>query len=367
MVVTDDEYTSGQLYNTGSASPGVGNSTLEISTAQDRYFHLNIEAPSGTPLAFIAGNPPDSSTGNLVRPELIAAFNQTFSPGTGNIAIRDITDTANVITTTIPGGALLRPTVGGAGIDAPITLGAAGTTVVISAPTNLPGAGIASTLTLGGVISGAGNVSFTSSANKNALSTVLLTAPGTYTGSTLLDTDGTSTQTQIVVRLGTHNALPTTTVLTIDGQIGAGTGRFAELNLNGFSQQLAGLTNVARSLRVQRIVNSNVSAAATLTINNTSAHTFSGSHGEQCRHTPRELDDGRRLRRQLRHAFHGGNHSHPRRRMDDRDTRWEGHHHRQGSPLHLPARREKIRQAPSQRAVKRRLIATLAITFLLPG
>ena len=60
LVVTDDEYTGGQLYNTGGASPGVGNSTLEISTAQDRHFHLNIEAPSGTPLAFIAGNPPDS-------------------------------------------------------------------------------------------------------------------------------------------------------------------------------------------------------------------------------------------------------------------------------------------------------------------
>ena len=49
--------------------------------------------------------------------------------------------------------------------------------------------------------------------------------------------------------------------------------------MNGFSQQLAGLSNVARSLRVQRIVNSNVSAAATLTINNASAHTFTGSLG----------------------------------------------------------------------------------------
>ena len=102
MVVTDDEYTGGQLYNTGGASPGAGNSTLEIATAQDRHFHLNIEAPSGTTLAFIAGNPPDGSTGNLVRPELIAAFNQTISPGTGDIVVRDITDAANVITTTIP-------------------------------------------------------------------------------------------------------------------------------------------------------------------------------------------------------------------------------------------------------------------------
>ena len=82
----------------------MGTNTLTFSVAQDRHFHLNIEAPSGTPLAFIAGNPPDSTSNNLVRPELIATFNQTLSPGTGNIVIRDITDTANVITTTIPIG-----------------------------------------------------------------------------------------------------------------------------------------------------------------------------------------------------------------------------------------------------------------------
>ena len=101
---TDDDYTSGQLYNTGGTTAGVGGSTLALSVATDRLFHLNIEAPNGTPLAFIAGNPPDSTANNLVRPELIATFNQTLSPGTGNIVIRDITDTANVITTTIPIG-----------------------------------------------------------------------------------------------------------------------------------------------------------------------------------------------------------------------------------------------------------------------
>lgn len=101
---TDDDYTNGQLYNTGGSSPGTGGTTVALSTASDRLFHLNIEAPSGTALAFIAGNPPDSTSSNLVRPELIAAFNQTLSAGTGNIIIRDITNTASVITTTIPVG-----------------------------------------------------------------------------------------------------------------------------------------------------------------------------------------------------------------------------------------------------------------------
>jgi autotransporter-associated beta strand protein len=196
----------------------------------------------------------------------------------GTLAFSNIAPFANTSALSLAGGTLLRPTVGGAGISAPITLGSAGTTAGISAPTNLPGAGVASTLTLGGVISGAGNVTFTSSANENALSTVLLTAPSTYTGSTLLDTAGTTT-TQIVVRLGTHNALPTTTVLTIDGQAGAGSGRFADLNINGFNQQLAGITNVARSLRIQRIVNSDAAAAATLTIGGSGNSAFSGTLG----------------------------------------------------------------------------------------
>lgn len=38
---------------------------------------------------------------------------------------------------------------------------------------------------------------------------------------------------KIFVRLGTDNALPATTVLTLDGGDGAGGGRFRELNLDG--------------------------------------------------------------------------------------------------------------------------------------
>jgi autotransporter-associated beta strand protein len=196
----------------------------------------------------------------------------------GTLAFSNIAPFANTSALSLAGGTLLRPTIGGTSITAPITLGATGTTATISAPTNLAGAGVASTLTLGGVISGAGNVTFTSSANQNALSTVLLTAPSTYTGSTLLDTAGTTT-TQIIVRLGTNNALPPTTVLTIDGQDGTGSGRFAELNLNGFSQQLAGLTNIPRTLRPQRIVNSDAAPAATLTIAGSGNYTFSGILG----------------------------------------------------------------------------------------
>lgn len=196
----------------------------------------------------------------------------------GTLAFGNISPFNNTSLITISDGALLRPTVGGATINAPINIGGGGTVAFISAPTNLPGSGATSTLTVAGVISGDGDVVFTSSANQNALSTILLNTKSTYTGRTRLDTDGTNA-TQIIVKLGIADALPTGTVLEIDGQLGTGSGRFVDLNLNGFSQRLAGLTNTSRDLRIQRIVNSNASAAAVLTINNASNHTYSGSLG----------------------------------------------------------------------------------------
>lgn len=196
----------------------------------------------------------------------------------GTLAVGNTSALLSTSSLTLAGGTLLQPNLDGVVVTAPIAVASTGTTATISAPINAPGAGVVSTLTLDSVLSGSGNVAFTSSVNQNALSTVYLGAQSTYAGSTLLDTDGT-TATQIILKLGIHNALPTTTVLTIDGQPGVSSGRVAELNLNGFNQQLAGLTNVAQSLRLQRVVNSNVSAAATLTINNSSNFTFSGILG----------------------------------------------------------------------------------------
>ena len=207
----------------------------------------------------------------------------------GTLAIGDPSALLSTAGLALGDGAQLRPERDGVVIRSPITVGARGTTAMISAPTNAPGGGVVSTLTLKGALRGAGDVTFVSGVNQNALSTVYLGAQSTYAGNTLLHTaapvdDTTAGEQQIIVRLGTHDALPPSTVLTIDGGNGSGTGRFAELNLNGFNQQLAGLTNVARTgtrgaLRRQRVVNSNVSPAATLTISNSADYTFSGSLG----------------------------------------------------------------------------------------
>ena len=208
----------------------------------------------------------------------------------GTLAIGNTSALLPSASLSLAGGTLLQPTLDGVVVSAPITVAGSGTTATISAPTNAPGGGVVSTLTLDSVLAGSGNVTFFSSVNQNALSTIYLGSQSTYAGNTLLNTNATtathvSANQQIIVKLGTHNALPPTTVLTIDGGTGSGTGRFAELNLNGFDQQLAGLTNIPRSYtspggpRLQRIVNSNISTMATLTINNNGDHTFSGNLG----------------------------------------------------------------------------------------
>ncbi|QOV91214.1 autotransporter-associated beta strand repeat-containing protein [Humisphaera borealis] len=224
-----------------------------------------------------AGGLKKSGTGKLT----LTAANSYTGPTTlsaGTLAFNVASPFGSTSGISMADATLLQPLIGGATISKPIVIGGAGTTVSISAPTNLPGAGAVSTFTLGGTISGSGNIKFTSSANQNALSTVALKAQNSYAGNTLLDTSG-STASQIVLHIGIANALPVSTVLTIDGQNGAGTGRFADVNLNGFSQEIAGLTNVARDFRIQRIVNSNVSTAATLTINNSNDYAFSGTLG----------------------------------------------------------------------------------------
>lgn len=191
---------------------------------------------------------------------------------------------------TLAAGSLLQPRIDGVIVRAPVTLGSGAAPVTISAPTNAAGGGVLSTLTLRGPLSGGGDVVFTSSVNQNASSTVYLGAPCTYTGSTLLNTtastDGTTTngEQQIILKLGTHDALPPSTEVTIDGGNGSGTGRYAEINLNGFNQRLAGLTNIVRTgdkaaLRRQRVVNSNVSAYSTLTIDGSASFTYSGFLG----------------------------------------------------------------------------------------
>ena len=274
----------GALSNTASCTLGNditlgANTTVSVGASQT--LKLN---------GSIAGNASLTKTGTgTLTLAGVNSYTGTTAVSAGTLAVGEPNALLSTAGITLAGGSVLQPELDGIVLTAPITVGSTGTTATISAPTNAPGSGIVSTLTLRSALTGSGNVTFFSSVVQNALSTVFLGAPSTYGGSTLLNTtasnDGiTAGEEQIIVKLGVHNALPPGTVVTIDGGNGNGTGRFAEINLNGFHQQLAGLTNIARSgakgvLRTQRVVNSNISAPATLTIQSSGNFTFSGILG----------------------------------------------------------------------------------------
>jgi len=202
-------------------------------------------------------------------------------------------------------------------------LGGYGTNVVINPPINLSGNATATIqgnmcpfantsqaanykfVKINGGIHGAGNVVFRGNNMIAQLTSIVLNAPCDYNGTTLITVGNgdlyamclvdliTGTAFNISqnnfndnaqVQLGVDNALPTTTVLNFDGQVGVTNYvpallRAADLYLNGHNQTLAGLSNTNRFARAQRILNLGADSPATLTINNTNDCTFSGCIG----------------------------------------------------------------------------------------
>jgi autotransporter-associated beta strand protein len=213
------------------------------------------------------------------------SYTGTTTISGGSLAIGNLNALNTTVGITI-GNATLSGTgdlndivVGGAGSS--ITLGDTGT-ATISYGRNTTNVGNM-TLT-GGITSGAGaNLTFTTpNANSgNNLQTIILGSNSGFTGTapalTTITTGNTSNNgATLEVRAGTTNALPTGTVLHLNGGNGTGSGRTVSYDLNGFNQTLAGLTNQTQlTLRNQRIFNKS-STAATLTINNPVNRVFAG-------------------------------------------------------------------------------------------
>ena len=199
------------------------------------------------------------------------SFAGTVAVSSGTLALGHANALSAAGAITLSGAASLRPTIQNTTINSPITLSGSPT---IQAPDFGTGSTV-STLTLGGAISGSGNLilSSTSTVASNSQQTIRLNAQNSHTGSTTLNP--ADNDANLIVKLGISNALPPATVLAINGVDGGGSGRSAELELNGFSQTLGGLQNTAASLRSQELLNSSATAA-TLTINNATNHTFSG-------------------------------------------------------------------------------------------
>ena len=137
---------------------------------------------------------------------------------------------------------------------------------------------------LDGQISGDGGVIFQHTGGNNTIPLMTLGAQNTYSG----DTSFKTTRAQrFAIQLGVNNALPTTTVLTIDCA-GGGSGRLIVFDLNGFDQGLAGLTD-QRSYTYNAVVNTSATAC-TLTVNNNADYTFRGFLGSD-NHTKANLLD----------------------------------------------------------------------------
>jgi fibronectin-binding autotransporter adhesin len=195
-------------------------------------------------------------------------FTGSVSVTGGNLTLGTANPLGNISSLSI-GGARIGCSANNAVIPAPVTLTGNLTVIVQSSGT---------LTSLNGAIGGTGNLTFATEDNTlNGDNRVSINAPATFTGNITITTTSLTALNNMTVRLGTDNALPPAAVVTIDGQNGNGTS-WSDLNLNGFNQTLAGLTNVTRTSRLQRVYNDGA-AAATLTIDNSAPYAFGGTLG----------------------------------------------------------------------------------------
>ena len=100
LVLTDERLPRAASSTTsGGTSPGVGDQHADLQRRRRTGIFISTStrptarrSPSSRAIRRTA------PAAISLRPEVVATFNQTLSPGTGNIVIRDITDTATVIT-----------------------------------------------------------------------------------------------------------------------------------------------------------------------------------------------------------------------------------------------------------------------------
>ncbi|MCX6858000.1 MAG: autotransporter-associated beta strand repeat-containing protein [Verrucomicrobia bacterium] len=216
----------------------------------------------------------NTSTSTLTISGSNTAFTGSITINAGMLALGHANALGSPSAFTLAGGSTLMPTLQNLTLSTPIALSGTGG-VSIHAPDFGTGAAV-STLTLNGAMSGSASVIYRSLSTvaSNSQQTIRLNAASTYSGDTSLhpgDNDA-----NLIVKLGINNALPTTTVVSINGVAGGGSGRFSRLDLNGFSQTIAGLQNTAANLRTQQIINT-PTTAVTLTIHALSNYSFSGN------------------------------------------------------------------------------------------
>jgi autotransporter-associated beta strand protein len=192
----------------------------------------------------------------------------TVTVNGGTLAVQNANPLADISELSI-GGATLGFNNNNPTMFAPVTLTGNTTFKVLAA-------GVLGSLN--GAIGGTGDITFATGDNTLAGDNrVLLGAAGNFTGNVMITTSATSILNSLTVQLGAVNTLPVTAVVTLDGRNGNNGAQWCDLDLNGYDQTLAGLTNVTRSSRLQRVYSS--AGPATLTINSSTDHSFGGLLG----------------------------------------------------------------------------------------
>lgn len=132
--------------------------------------------------------------------------------------------------------------------------------------------------TFSGQISGAGDLTIDTATNTvSGDPRIILAASNGFTGNVRVTTQGPSVST-MTLQLAAANALPATASVTLDGLNGLNpNNHFADLDLGGFDQTLAGLSSVTRTNRTQRVYSSG--GPATLTVHAASDCDFGGRLG----------------------------------------------------------------------------------------
>jgi autotransporter-associated beta strand protein len=273
---------------TVSINAGTGTSNVVIGSERNLVIAMDNTAAIGIG-APIANNGSTGGVGGTASALTIIGSIPTGTPGTvtlggantysgattitrGTLSLSNALALQNTSGLTLGGAsaATLSTTTNGITLAAPITIANSGVNSTIAFSRTTADAG---SITLNGAISGGGNVIFTTpnTSSGGNVQSFNLGATGTYAGNTTMTTGNINNSTTIRNTSGAANVLPVTTVLTMSGGTGAGSGRNVIFDLNGQNQELAGLTNVTAADRSQRITSG---SAATLTINNSADYTF---------------------------------------------------------------------------------------------
>jgi fibronectin-binding autotransporter adhesin len=246
--------------NTASGTLNVNQGTVTLQNT-DAFSTVNVNA------ATLTLNPPQGATtfGAIPTSATVnvnsGTFNINFSGNDGatkSLVLNNFT--LNLSSSSVNFGG---PNLDAATLPGPVTL--TGTNTFASS-------NIRDELTLGGVVSGSGNLTFSASGGQSSHFLVLSNAD-TYTGNTLVTNNNTAGAT--LQLSGGANRLPTTTTLTLNGN----SSFQSQLDLNGQNQTVAGLLATG-TLANADVVNSNSTTTGTLTVNVASgSDTFSGLIG----------------------------------------------------------------------------------------